>query len=83
MKKDYLNKVKFPKLTLEEQQPFIDLSKKLLDAHERLLTNKSPKERKIYQKQSEIAIVELNQLVYELYDLTDEEIKIIEDHHKE
>ena len=39
----------------------------------------TPNERKILQQQINLSDKKINELVYELYDLTEEEIKIIEE----
>ena len=38
-----------------------------------------PRDKKLLQKQIETIDNQINQVVYKLYDLTDEEIKIIEE----
>lgn len=54
--------------SFEEQQPFIDLANQILSVKkENLNADTSPLEN------------EIDQLVYKLYNLTPEEIKIIED----
>ena len=42
-------------------------------------SSNTPTERKLLQKQIDLTDKKINELVYELYDLTEEEIKIIEE----
>ena len=76
IKKDYLNKISFPKLNQDEQKPFINLIKKMLDLHETLKTTS------VHQHSLEAQIItiesKINEMIYELYDLTDDEIEIVE-----
>lgn len=79
IKKDYLNKISFPVITLENQQPFIDLTKKMLDLNEKLIVCKAPQEEKLLKMQIDNADEQINRMVYELYGLTEDEIAIIEE----
>ena len=83
IKKDYLNKISFPQLSLEEQQPFIDLVKKILDLHEKLIACNTPQEEKIINIQIEKIEDEINSNVYEMYGLNEEEITIVESVNKD
>ena len=78
IKKDYLNKISFPKITLEKQDPIISMVKKILQLHEDLKSTKVPNLK--YSLETQIITFEsnLNKLVYQLYDLTDDEIEIVE-----
>jgi len=78
IKKDYLNKISFPKVTLKEQESIIDLVQKILSLHKDLKTTTVPSLKQSIETQIMTFEAKLNQLVYELYDLTDDEIKIIE-----
>ena len=61
----YLKKLPIPKITKPEQQPFIDLVDKILTAKQ--------------QAQDTTALeAQIDQMVYKLYNLTTDEIKIIE-----
>ncbi len=64
---------KFSQITLEEQQPFIDLVEIILDKKENASTGSAPDADTTAEER------EIDMLVYKLYDLTDEEIKIIEE----
>ena len=61
----YLKKIPIPKISKEEQQPFIDL----VDI---VLTKKEKNEDTTAEEK------EIDKLVYELYELTEEEIKVVE-----
>ena len=65
-KKAFLEKLPVPQISSSDQQPFIDLVDKILSA-KKVGKNTSRLETKI------------DKLVYQLYKLTDDEIKIIED----
>lgn len=61
----YLSKIPFPKINAKKQQPFIALVKQILD-------------NKTKQLETKILETEIDNLVYKLYDLTAEEINIVE-----
>ena len=77
IKKDYLNKISFPEITIEEQELIISLVKKILNLHEDLKSTKVPNLKSSLETQIKTFESKLNQLIYELYDLTDEEIAIV------
>ena len=65
-KKAFFEQLPIPQISKSEQQPFIDLVDKILTAKQ--------------QAQDTSALeTEIDEMVYQLYDLTDEEVKIIED----
>jgi adenine-specific DNA-methyltransferase len=61
----YLSKIPFPTISIEKQEPFIALVKQILD-------------NKTKQFDTKILETEIDNLVYKLYDLTAEEINIVE-----
>lgn len=79
IKRDYINMISYPKLNQKEQKPFIELSQKMLKLHKTLQKTNTPTERKLIQKQIELTDKKINEKVYELYDLTEEEIRIVEE----
>ncbi len=79
IKKDYLNKINFPKITLEEQDEIITLVKKLLSLHEDLKNTKVPSIKSSIETQISTYESKIDELVYQLYNLTDEEIQIVEE----
>ncbi|MBR0472967.1 MAG: N-6 DNA methylase [Methanosphaera sp.] len=62
-----------------EDNELIELIDKLISLKHNLSTSNTPNERKILQKQIDITDKKINEIVYELYDLTDDEIEIIEE----
>ena len=50
----------------------------MLSLNKKLSEAKSPQAKEILQRQIEATDKQIDQLVYKLYDLTDEEIKIVE-----
>lgn len=54
------------------------LVESMLDLHKKLATTKSPQEKTFLERQIQTTDEQIDQLVYELYGLTDEEIKIVE-----
>ena len=63
----------------DSQQPFIELVDELEKLNSELDLAKSPKEKKLLKQDIKFYEDKINQLVYDLYGLTDEEIKIIEE----
>jgi hypothetical protein len=62
----------------KKQAPIIDLSEQMLQLHEESKNARTPQDKKLIQRQIDITDKQIDNLVYELYNLTDEEIKIIE-----
>jgi len=60
------------------QNRMISLVSRMLDLHKRLDEVNTPQEKSVLERQIEATDNEINQLVYDLYELTDEEIKIVE-----
>ncbi len=50
----------------------------MLDLNKQLAEAKAPQTKTVLQRQIETINKQIDQLVYKLYDLTDEEIKIVE-----
>lgn len=71
---------KFPlpseKLENEELEALVD---KMINLNKELSKAAVPRDKKLLKKQIETTDYQINQLVYQLYGLTDDEIKIIED----
>ena len=74
-----VSKIPIKVIDKEAQQPFIDLAIKMDELNSKLDNAKNPKEKKLLKQEIQFNEDKINQLVYELYDLTDEEIKIIEE----
>ena len=56
----------------------VELVERMLDLHKRLPEAQTPHEKELLKRQIEATDSEIDHLVYELYGLTDEEIKIVE-----
>ncbi|NWJ97689.1 MAG: N-6 DNA methylase [Chloroflexi bacterium] len=56
----------------------VSLVEKMLELHQRLTTARTTQEKTLLQRQIDATDQQIDRLVYELYDLTDEEIKIVE-----
>ena len=50
----------------------------MLDLHKKLRTVRTPHEKETLQRQIDATDQQIDRLVYELYELTEEEIKIVE-----
>ncbi len=60
----------------------VNLVQQMLDLHKRLPRAKTAQDKTILQRQIEATDKQIDRLVYELYGLTDEEIKIVEEQTK-
>jgi hypothetical protein len=56
----------------------VKLVEQMLESHQRLSAAKTPQEKTALERQIAATDTQLDRLVYELYDLTDDEIKIVE-----
>ncbi len=56
----------------------VNLVNQMLNLNKKLNNAKLPQEKNLLQRQIETTDKQIDKLVYELYDLTDEEIKIVE-----
>ncbi len=78
--KQYVGKIPILLTTEENKKELINLSKELQKLYSNFKNTKTPNERKLIQKQIDLTDHKINELIYQLYDLTDDEIKIIEEH---
>ena len=74
-----ISKLPIPEISLDEQKSLVDLAEKIIQLNKDLANAKTPHEKKLLKKQIKITDEKINTLIYELYDLTDEEIDIIEE----
>lgn len=65
-------------IEIQKQEQFIDLSNKMIQLNKNLRDVKTPNEKKLIENQIKATDKKINELVYNLYDLTKEEIAIIE-----
>jgi len=56
----------------------VKLVEQMLDLHKQLAEAKEPQTKTVLQRQIETTDRQIDRLVYELYELTEEEIKIVE-----
>lgn len=78
IKKAYLDKIPIPDLSLDKQQNLIVLVNKIMELNKKLVDCKTPKEEKLLKIQIDNVDKQINDKVYELYGLSEEEITIIE-----
>ena len=57
----------------------VKLVDQMLELNKKLSGSRVPTEKQLIQRQIDATDKQIDKLVYELYDLTDEEIKIVED----
>jgi hypothetical protein len=56
----------------------VELVQRMLDLHQRLAAEANPQMKTVLQRQIDMTDRQIDRLVYELYELTDEEIAIVE-----
>ena len=56
----------------------VELVDRMLDLHQQLAEAKTPQTKTVLQRQIETTDRQIDELVYELYGLTEDEIKIVE-----
>ena len=84
MKTAYLNP--FPIRTIDFRNPLdsadhdkiVKMVEHMLSVHQKIAKAKSPQAKTVIQRQIEATDRQIDKLVYKLYDLTDEEIEIVE-----
>ena len=80
-----LEKLPIPKLDLSkpaqkaQHNRMVQLVDQMLDTQKKLHASKTEQDRKHYQQKADILDKQIDTLVYKLYDLTEEEIRIVED----
>ena len=79
LSKIYVEKIPLIIISKTEQNIYIELTDKMLKLHKKLYNSCTPTERKLIQKQINLTDKKINELVYKLYDLSVDEIKIIEE----
>ncbi|MDR0911440.1 MAG: N-6 DNA methylase, partial [Methanobrevibacter sp.] len=73
-----ISKIPIPAISLEEQKPFSNLTNKMMDLKKKFNSAKTPHDKQLLEKQIQKTDEKIDNLVYELYDLSEEEIKIID-----
>jgi len=82
-----VNLKKLPIRTIDFSDPedvarhdqMVELVNRMLELNKKLAETKTGHEKTLLQRQAETTDRQIDRLVYELYDLTEEEIKIVED----
>ena len=64
---------------VEKQANIVEFVQRMLDLHEKLPNVKTPEDKNIIERQIAATDNQINSLVYELYELTDKEIRIVEE----
>lgn len=82
LSKEYLSEIPIKEISLEKQQQFTELVENMLQLNKDLAECKTPKDEKLLKLQITKTDEKINQLVYELYDLSDKEIAIIDEENK-
>ena len=78
VKKSHVEQLIIPKVSPENQKPLIGLVGQMLDLNKKLKEAKLPHAKELLKRQIETTDAQIDRLVYQLYGLTNEEIKIIE-----
>ena len=84
-RKSNLDLLPMPELELSDLKEtynystMITLVERMLKLHKELRAARTGHDKKLIQRQIDATDKQIDQLVYDLYDLTDEEIKIVED----
>jgi hypothetical protein len=72
------SKLLVPRASKVQMNSLISLVKQMLKLHKHLANTKTSTDRELYQRQIDATDRQIDELVYELYDLTKEEIRIVE-----
>ena len=74
-----ISKIPIPILSLDKQKIFIDLYDKINHLNYKLYKSNSSSEKKLLKNEINNVNAQINQLVYALYNISEDEIKIIEE----
>ena len=83
--KQYIEKLPIPKLNLTDtndillHDKMIELVEQMLKLHKDIDTARTPQSKELMQRQIDATDKQIDKLVYELYGLTEDEIKIVEE----
>jgi type I restriction-modification system DNA methylase subunit len=77
--KSSLKNMPIPEYNDKEFEFLVNVVDQMLELHKQLAATKTSHEQNIIQRQIDATDKQIDQLVYELYELTDEEIKIVEE----
>jgi adenine-specific DNA-methyltransferase len=76
IKAEYLKKLKIPNNNQEELEKIVSL---MIETQKQYHSSQSVNDKKIYKQKIDMIDNQIDQMVYKLYALTDEEIKIVEE----
>jgi hypothetical protein len=75
---EFLNPFNFPDTNNAQIKKLVELVQRMLDLHKALSAARDPRTREQLGRQIEATDTQIDRLVYQLYDLTEAEIKIVE-----
>lgn len=84
LNRQYIEKIPIPLLNFEnlndvkKHERMVKLVNQMLELNKKLAGSKVPDEKQLFQRQIDAIDKQIDNLVYDLYDLTDDEIQIIE-----
>ena len=78
VKKKHVEQLLIPEVPPDRQSPVVDLVDQMLELNKKLAESKIPQTTEMLQRQIETIDKQTDDLVYKLYNLTEEEIKIVE-----
>jgi hypothetical protein len=73
-----VSKLPIPEIAIDEQKLFIELADKMTQLNKDLANAKTPHEKKLLEKQIVGTDKKIDKMIYELYELTEEEITVVE-----
>jgi len=73
-----VSKLPIPKISLNDQDPFIDLADEMIKLKKKLANTKAPHDKKMLEIQITAIDKEIDKLVYSLYGLNQDEINVVE-----
>ena len=78
VKKKHVEQLLIPKVSHQQQKPLIVLVNQMLELNKKLATAVTPQEKSTINRRIQATDQQIDQLVYDLYDLTPEEIALVE-----
>ena len=74
-----VGKLPIPEIDSDKQNPFVDLVNQMFEVQKKYHSKNTDHEKKIYKNQIDVIDNQIDSLVYELYGLNENDIKVIED----
>ena len=75
---EYIRNIPIPSATSDQQAQLAKLADQMIDAKQKLAAAKSDSDKKLLEQRVELIDFQINSVVYKLYGLTDDEIKVVE-----